>query len=89
MPRFGSEIKDMTLDPALNKLACFLSDNSIKIVLLDQDKQILHLKTVLNPNGVRTKRSLVEDYKFLCGSHYSSTYNQVCLNSSPGKLQMI
>lgn len=40
------------------------------MVLLDADKTVLHFKTIINPNGVRTKRTLIEDYKFLAGSHY-------------------
>lgn len=79
----------MTLSEDCNRLACFLTDNSIKVVLLDEDKAIVHLKTIMNPNGVKTKRSIIEDYKFLGGVYYSSQMNAICMNSVPGKLQFI
>lgn len=79
----------MTLDEGKHRLSCFLSDNSIKVVLLDADKAILHFKTIINPNGIKTKRTLIEDYKFLAGAHYLKEQDAVCLNSSPGKLQLV
>ena len=62
----------MNLSEDCNTLACFLTDNSVKLVLLDEDKAIVHLKTIINPNGVKTKRSIIEDYKFLGGAYYSN-----------------
>ena len=89
LPRFGSEILGVMLSQDGNKLVCYLSDNSIKVVQLDQDKSIVHLKTILNPNGVKTKRSLIEDYKFLGGVFYNKEMNLLCMNSVPGKLQFV
>lgn len=48
-----------------------------------------HIKTVINPNGTKTKRSLIEDFKFLSGVHYLPSSHSICLNSTPGKLQLI
>lgn len=59
LPRFGSEIRHLVIDEDRNKLCSFLSDNSVKVVLLDSDKSIVHLKTIINPNGARTKRTLI------------------------------
>ena len=89
LPRFGSDIRTMVFDHEKHRLSCFLGDNSIKIILLDSDKTVLHLKTIINPNGVKTKRTLIEDYKFLAGAHYLKESGFICLNSTPGKLQFI
>ena len=59
LPRFGSEITHLVIDEDKNRLCSFLSDNSIKVVLLDSDKSIVHLKTIIDPNSSKTKRTKI------------------------------
>ena len=73
-----------------SKLACFLSDNTVRVVELHNDKNTILLKSVINPHGVKTQRNIQSNSKkFPWGIKYNESTKIICTNGVSGKLQFI
>lgn len=49
LPRIGSGIANLQIEGS--KIYCFLADNTIKSIDLENDKAVLHYKVIVNPYG--------------------------------------
>lgn len=84
LPRVGTAIESLSIHPETNEIICSQSDNSIKVIDLSRDKEIVTYRTIIDPKG----------YAPLAGPRFSplttsSSNGVVCLSSLPGKLQFI
>lgn len=91
LPRFGAEIEHIQANEDGTKIACQLSDWTIRIVDTVNNSQTVTLRQIVNPRGFRTQQ-LIDDPNreaFPAGFHFNEQTRTVCTNGSPGKLQFI
>lgn len=58
LPRFGAEIESVVMDEECTRLACLLSDNTVRVVELNNDNNTVILKQIVNPKGVKTRHNI-------------------------------
>lgn len=86
LPRLGAQIVNIKI--VESKIYCMLADNTIKSIDLNNDKALLHYKTIVSPTlrwiapsaAAKTNTNLVR---------VSQMQDQIYLRSQPGKIQNI
>jgi len=86
LPRVGAQITNIQV--VESKVYCSLADNSIKSIDLNNDKALLHYKTVIDPRTTSTD-SLAKAKVNTNLIRVSATQDQIFLRSQPGKIQSI
>ena len=51
LPRVGTAIRSLWVSEMTNEILCGMSDNSVKIIDLGNDKQTKHYKVISDPSG--------------------------------------
>ncbi len=69
-----------------SKIYCFLGDNTIKSIDLNNDKSLLHYKVVVNPHGDIISDTSKKHIRNNC-IRVSNRNDKIYLRSSSGRIQ--
>ena len=93
IPRLGSSIMNISVQDGEQgtEIICFLSDNTVKIIYLNEDKKVVQFKLIVNPFALKTVDTLREnrDKNFDVFVNVNEVRETVCLSSVSGRLQFL